>query len=75
MSLATVPKKYESVQQCCHRNDISRSELYRLLGDGKIEAIKDGRRLKLIVDSADAYFASLPRAKIKIDRRGKATAA
>jgi hypothetical protein len=74
MSL-TVPKKYESIKESCQRNDCSRSEFYRLLGAGKIDAIKDGRRIKIIVASADAYFAGLPKAKIKPARRANASEA
>jgi hypothetical protein len=55
----------ESINQTCRRYDICRSYLYRLLGDGKIEAVKDGKRIKVIVASADAHFTSLPKAKIK----------
>jgi hypothetical protein len=68
----TVPKTYESIKESCYRNDCSRSEYYRLLGAGKIEAVKDGTRIKVIVESADAYFRSLPKAKIKPDKRARA---
>jgi hypothetical protein len=67
--MSQFPKKYESIKECCHRNDCSRAELYRLLGAEKITALKDGRRIKIVVESADAYFASRPRAKIKPDKR------
>jgi hypothetical protein len=56
---------HESIIQTCLRYNICRSYLYRLIGDGKIEAVKDGKRIKVIVASADAHFASLPKAKIK----------
>jgi excisionase family DNA binding protein len=55
----------EYVSQTCARYNIARSYLYRLIGEGKIEAVKDGSRTKIIVASADAHFASLPKAKIK----------
>jgi excisionase family DNA binding protein len=59
----------EYVAQTCARYSIARSYLYRLIGEGKIEAVKDGSRTKIIVASADAYFASLPKARIKPARR------
>jgi len=37
-----------------------------------IEAIKMGRSIRINVASADAYFASLPKAVIKPDRRSVA---
>ena len=70
----TVAKKYESVKEFCHRNDCSRTEAYRLFGAGKVEVVKDGRRLKVVVASADAHFASLPKATIKPDKRSRANA-
>jgi excisionase family DNA binding protein len=65
---------YASINQTCERYNVCRSFLYRLIGNGKIEAIKDGRRIKVILASADAHFASLPKAKIKPDRRPIAAA-
>src|SRR6266436_2430934 len=59
----------EYVSQTCARYNIARSYLYRLIGEGKIEAVKDGSRTKIIVASADAHFASLPKAKIKPSKR------
>ena len=63
----------EYVSQTCARYSIARSYLYRLIGEGKIEAVKDGSRTKIIVASADAHFASLPKAKIKAAKPRKAT--
>jgi excisionase family DNA binding protein len=62
----------EYVSQTCARYNIARSYLYRLIGEGKIEAVKDGSRTKIIVASADAHFASLPKAKIKPPKRAPA---
>jgi len=69
-----VTKVYESIKEFCSRHDVSRSEAYRLFGDGKIEVVKDGRRTKVVVASADAHFASLPKARIKPDKRSKINA-
>jgi hypothetical protein len=50
----------------------SRSYLYQLLAAGKIGAKKLGNRLTLIdVVSGDAFFASLPNAKINPQRKSK----
>ena len=49
-----------SVERVCERYDIGRTQLYRLLNDGAITAVKFGRRTLINVASADAYFASLP---------------
>ena len=65
----------EYVSQTCQRYSIARSYLYRLIGEGKIEALKDGNRTKIVVASADAHFASLPKAKIKPAKRKKTPAA
>jgi hypothetical protein len=59
---------YASVNDICARHACSRSQLYRLLGDGAIKAKKNGPRLLIDVATADAYFASLPDAKIKQDK-------
>jgi excisionase family DNA binding protein len=64
----------EYISQTCARYNIGRSYLYRLIGEGKIEAVKDGARTKIVVASADAYFASLPKAKIKPAKRTSASA-
>ena len=42
----------EYVSQTCQRYSIARSYLYRLIGEGKIEALKDGNRTKIVVASA-----------------------
>jgi excisionase family DNA binding protein len=60
---------HASINQTCERYNVCRSYLYRLIGDGKIAAVKDGRRIKIIVESAETHFASLPKAKIKPQKR------
>jgi len=49
-----------SVERVCERYDIGRTQLYRLLNDGAITAVKFGRRTLINVASADAFFAALP---------------
>jgi hypothetical protein len=38
--------------------------IYAAIGDGRIEAVKSGKRTLVRVDSLRRYAASLPRAKI-----------
>jgi excisionase family DNA binding protein len=59
------------VERTCARYGISRSYLYRLIGDGLIATRKLGRRILIVVDSVDAYVATLPRADIRPDRRSQ----
>jgi excisionase family DNA binding protein len=49
-----------TIEHACARYDIGRTQLYRLLNEGAITAIKFGRRTLINVASADAYFAALP---------------
>jgi len=37
----------------------SRSKTYELIGEGKIEAVKDGRRQKVVVESLKRYVDTL----------------
>jgi hypothetical protein len=41
---------------------VSRTRAYGLLKDGKIEAVKLGKRTGFVRASIDAYLAALPRA-------------
>jgi hypothetical protein len=52
----------------CIRWGTSRSVLYRDAGAGKIIFRKNGRRTVVDVASGDAYYGSLPAAKIKAPR-------
>jgi excisionase family DNA binding protein len=44
---------------------ISRSEIYRLLAAGKLEAVKSGTRTLVIWDSVLSYVRNLPRATFR----------
>jgi excisionase family DNA binding protein len=44
---------------------LSRSEIYRCLSNGRLEAIKSGSRTLILMDSVRAYLASLPRATFR----------
>jgi hypothetical protein len=54
---------------------MSRSYLYRLIGDGLIVTRKLGRRILIVVESVDAYVATLPPADVRPDRRSRLRAA
>jgi hypothetical protein len=58
-----------SIRGICARHDVSRSHLYHLIGAGQIQAVNNGRRILVVVASADAYFAALPAAKIAPSKR------
>ncbi len=45
-----------------HRLRLSRSEIYRLLAAGKLEAVKSGTRTLVIWESVLSYVKTLPRA-------------
>lgn len=69
------PSMFLSVAQACAAYNCSRSYLYDLLGEGRINAVKRGRRIQILAASADAYFAALPPAKIARSKRTRAAAA
>jgi len=56
---------HEEILAHCQRRGISRPQAYLDLAAGKYEAVKDGRKTLIVVSSADAYYASLPKAKFK----------
>jgi excisionase family DNA binding protein len=49
-----------SIRDACARHNCSRSALYKLLGEGKVRAIKNGRRTLIIARTLDDHFAALP---------------
>jgi excisionase family DNA binding protein len=54
-----------SVADACARHNCSRAFLYRLIGGGKVSAVKNGRRTLIVARTLDDHFASLPPARIK----------
>jgi excisionase family DNA binding protein len=48
------------IPDACLISGLSRSELYRCLADGRIRAVKSGKRTLILVDSLRAHIASLP---------------
>jgi hypothetical protein len=75
MSSTALPIKLESLKDFRRRNgNISHSYTYKLAGEGKIRLVKLGSKTLVDVEYSQRYFDSLPEAKIKLDRRSKATA-
>ncbi|MEQ1706877.1 MAG: helix-turn-helix domain-containing protein [Terricaulis sp.] len=50
-----------TVKQFCAAYGMGRTRLYDLIAAGKIEAVKDGPKTLIPVESAEAWAASLPR--------------
>jgi excisionase family DNA binding protein len=59
------PPVHVSVNDACARHNCSRAFLYRLIGSGKVAAVKNGRRTLIVARTLDDHFAALPPAKIK----------
>jgi excisionase family DNA binding protein len=53
------PRRLYTIYDACDSLSISRTELYRLLAAGKIEAVKIGRRRLIPAVALDAYVARL----------------
>lgn len=58
-----------TIEDAMQRHGLSRSRLYVLLGEGKVAAIKVGRRTLVKVASLDAYMANLPAPAFTISAR------
>jgi excisionase family DNA binding protein len=54
-----------TISRTCQLYGLSRSEIYRLLGYGKIRGVKSGRTTLILLDSVRAHLASLPPAAIR----------
>ena len=61
-----------TIPEACHMSGYSRSELYRRMTIGEIEAVKIGRSVRVLVDSLERSIASLPRAKFTAPREDAA---
>lgn len=53
-----------SIHEAARISGISRSRIYTLIGDGKIDARKIGRRTVVLTESVKRYIDSLPRTEI-----------
>lgn len=58
----------QSVKRTAQILDASRSTVYVLLSIRKLQAVKDGARLKVTGDSIRRHLASLPMAEINLQR-------
>jgi hypothetical protein len=68
---STLEPALVTIQQGCDYLAISPAEMYRLLGLGKVEGLKAGKRTLLTLASLKARAASLPPAVIKAPTRRK----
>ena len=55
--------EYATIPDISRRFRLSRSTLYRLIGQGLVEAVKVGSATRIITRSVECYFAKLPRLK------------
>jgi hypothetical protein len=54
-----------AIPDACRISGLSRSEIYRRLAAGDIQAIKSGSRTLVLMDSLRAHLASLPPATFR----------
>jgi len=54
-----------TIHEAVRISGLSRSELYRRLSDGKVQAVKSGSRTLILMDSLRAHLASLPAATFR----------
>lgn len=55
--------RFYTVKDFCLAYGMGRTRFYDLIAQGKIEAVKDGSKTLIPVESAEAWAASLPRFK------------
>jgi len=58
--LSPTPTKYLSLKEFCELNSCGLSHVYNLIAAGKLTAVKDGSKTKIVADEAARYQASLP---------------
>ena len=58
------------IPDACCISGLSRSEIYRRLAAGDIQAVKSGSRTLIIVDSLRAHLARLPAATFRAPKGG-----
>ena len=59
-----------TIPEAIRLSGLSRSEIYRRLGAGDIEARKSGSRTLIMMDSLRAHLVSLPAATFRHPRTG-----
>jgi hypothetical protein len=60
-----LPKKLMSIAEYCEVYDVGTTVAYEHINRGEVEAVTDGRRTKITVESAERRVANLPRVKPK----------
>jgi|AVFP01.1.fsa_nt_gi excisionase family DNA binding protein len=53
-------KRTYSVREACSAIPCGTTKFYRLLKEGHLRAVKDGRNTRVFHEDLEAYFASLP---------------
>jgi hypothetical protein len=56
------------IMEAVRLSGLSRSEIYKRMAAGQIEAIKSGSRTLVLMPSLKAHVASLPRAEFRTSR-------
>lgn len=72
LSVRTMEPLAVSITEACRISGLSRSELYRRMAAGQIEARKSGVRTLVLVASLKAHLASLPAAAFRAPSRSAA---
>jgi hypothetical protein len=54
------PPLAQSIDEFCRENNVGRTKTYQALNDGKLGAVKWGRRTLILTESARELMASLP---------------
>jgi excisionase family DNA binding protein len=57
-----------TVNDAAAYSGIGRTRLYELIGAGKLEALKAGKRTLIVSDSLRRYLETLPRADVRTGR-------
>jgi excisionase family DNA binding protein len=60
-----VPPALLSIKETAAHLGLHRATVYLLVGDGKLDAVKFGKRTLITMPSIKAFIATLPPAKIK----------
>jgi excisionase family DNA binding protein len=63
-----------SIKTASQLTGISRSKIYDAIGRGELDAVKDGERTLITVESLERRQAALPRAKIAPPKAKPSTA-
>ncbi len=59
-----------SIRHVCQMTNLGRSSIYRLIGAGRLTALKIGRRTVIPASSVEKFLADLSPAKIRTPNSG-----